>query len=92
MEVSGPANLLLAEMKYRIVVIFLSACTIQDAVLYPTVADFRWFATLSIADVIPFFVCFFPLSIFTGVGGKSGAPNFSLPYIPVGDGCQYGAL
>ena len=42
----------------------------------------------SVAYVIPFVVCCCPSSIFTGVGGQSSAPNFSLPYIPVRDGCQ----
>ena len=34
----------------------------------------------------------FPCSLFTGIGGQSGAPKLSLPSIPARDGCQYGAL
>ena len=71
---------------------FLSERIIQTGVCWPTVAAIHWFATVAVTEVLPFFVCSCPSSIFTGVGGQSGAPNFSLPSIPVWHGCQPGVL
>ena len=71
---------------------FLSACINQTGVNWPIASAFRWFSTVSVAYVLPFFVCSCLSYIFTGVGDKSGAPNFYLPSTPVGYGCQSGAL